>query len=399
MLDKSIKSPTEGLYRVSNFSDLARFVEQHPQELPDLEYKPLFNISTCKGGCSYCSIPKQRDGQDIRFALSREAVAFANKSGGWLIVGAERYDSEKGLHRLEKARCQNHYYTPEEIQDCIGKFSTPAISHTIHPYKSADGVPVFLVRVNAGTRLYGFRGPNGDEIRMRHGLESPLGRVEEIELQVQVKEQIESNRDLRENLRHSCWEVLNEALGKFGAAQVPPRDLVSSSAFGFAVGHGCGDRTTKHLLGLDSIDVVHRLPRDITYFFRAVSSLESTFHGRLDPTEAKLIAIARSRVENGVSIDSLSVRREVIDRGEDRNEKVIRHGLLREGVSYSYAFDGLVASTGDKLLDENEKDASVFNLADALIDFIPLALDVLSFYERVKAEYGTYAVSVTGYEY
>lgn len=388
------------LHAITDYAGLAAFVAVHPGESPDLEYKPLFNVSTCnKADCKYCSIPKKKDGQTIGFPLPIAAVAFANKEGGWIIIGAERYDAGKGLHRLETSRCENHPYTPEEVQERIDRYTTPAVRHSVAALTSPDGVPAFLVRVDAGTRLYGFRGPNGDEIRVRRGLENATGRVEEIELQVLVKEQVESNREFREQLRHDCMELLNGVLGTFGPDHETPKQLVEGGRFDFTLGPGSGELMIQHIYRLDSMDVVHRLPRDVWYFLRDAATLDSAFHGRLNVPEAKLISRAKSRIDGGESFESLSVMREISDRAEDRNEERLSRQLVKEGLGFSDAFDAFVAATGDKLLGTHEKRASIFHLADTLVEFVPIAVEVLAFYERVKSEYGTYALAVHGIEY
>jgi hypothetical protein len=393
-------APEPGLLAsITSHGELKRFVRLHPNESPDLEYKPLWNVSTCNGSCTYCGPAKGREKEEIRYALGRTAVAFANASGGWLVIGAERYDPAQGLHRLETHPCGRHSYTPEEVQQAIDVWTIPAVTHSTRVFASPEGVPTFVVRVDAAMKLHGFRGPAGHEIRIRRGLESPNARVDEIELQVLAKEQIAYNQRFREEVRHSCMELLNAVLCTVGARHQTPAQLAASRSLDFTSQPGSGQTATDWLLAQKAHETGYRIPREFAYFIRHLAALYSTMHGRLDVSEAKLLAECRAYAQQEEYSQELSPVFDATERAEDNLKDQITSILTSEGQSYSDAFDEVVGTTGTRFLDEHDKRTGLYHLADAIVRLVPPAIDAIRFYERIKAAYGSQAISETGVEY
>lgn len=391
------------LASVRTFDELKRFVEANPSETDPLEYKPLFTIGGC-GQCAYCQIHNPREANERKQDLAREAVAFANGSGGWLVIGVVRTDPARNLHEVERNRCANTPgpYSPEAVTLRIQEYSTPRIAHSVPlALLSTDGQPAYIVRVDGSLRIHALV-KDGEQrlVTRKEGVTRQM-RVDEIELAVQVRQDLDLNRAIRQDVQHELLEFLRVLRGtptSESSIQAEREKALSSREIRFAERaeerhEAIFETVRKYLLNLRAVDTAVRIPHEFSYVLRIVKPAGQTRHGQIAPAEASLFSYLDRFPDDYDANSQLSPIEDAIARSRSPSPGEIHRGLSREDVSYEQAFRDLGSHLGDPHLDEHAMKQSLGSLANDVMELSALALRVLRLYSKIESSFGEQAFS------
>lgn len=381
---------------------LATFVSRWREGL-HLEFKTLADFRSC-GRCTYCHPPPGAGRTDVKpgFEVAKTVVAFANGSGGILVIGARRKSERTGQHVLETRGCDGYHYTDVQLTDVVNSGTTPPANVEIRQIGPGDGFPAaFVVAVPASPFLVGWL---DESHRPRYALRKAAASVEmgvrELELRVRTKEAIRLNVEFRDQLCDQLWVLFDSVLDRPNEA--PRREVtfdwvLRENPYGIAEQRPGIPRwvapasINRAVLDMPAKMAAWSTPRDLEGVIEVLSTLDQDFaHGPLDLSELRLLSAARLLNRSGRERTRLSPFDLLSDTASE-----VWSGVRPEFMSSNYdesfeqVFDRVAKQYKLKLFDERTKLQSIYYLADALGLLLPLSMQVLLFYEELAAEYGT----------
>lgn len=266
---------------------------------------------------------------------------------------------------------------------------------------SDQGQPAYVVRVDGSLRLHALvKGGEHLLVVRREGVTRRM-RVDEIELAARVREDLDLNRSLRQEVQHELLEFLRVLRGTAlpaSSTRAERETALQTAEIRFAERsaerhESLFDTVRRYLLNLRAVDTAVRLPHEFSYVLRVIKPASLSRHGALSPEEASLFSYLDRFPPDYNPMTELSPIDDVVARSRSANREDISRGLSREDVSFEQAFRDLAGTLQDPLLDEQALRQSLNSLSNDVMELSGLALRTLRLYSKIELSFGERATS------